>query len=294
MHWRLLFICAALPPFAHQSRAFWADAFHGGFKTPAEVDQMVSDVASAKGNAIFAEVRRRGDSYYLHSLEPPAEDPDYSPAFDALAYVTDKAHAQGIEVHAWFPVKQLWTFANAPQNPDHAFNKHGPSATGEDMWMSINSSGKIPGAVDPAPRAVFKYLLDVILEPARNYALDGLHLDYIRYNEDGIHGYNPTALARFRRLYGRSDTPAPLDLDFAQFRRDQVSALVRQIYLRAYAIRPSIKISAALITWGNGPANDDAFQNNDAYSRVFQDWRAGVTQSALYISRSRDACLTPH
>jgi len=44
------------------------------------------------------EVRRRGDSYYLHSLEPPAEDPEFAPGFDALAYLVDRAHARGIEV----------------------------------------------------------------------------------------------------------------------------------------------------------------------------------------------------
>ena len=245
---------------------------------------MVNDVASAKGNAIFAEIRRRGDSYYLKSIEPPAEDPAYSPSFDALAYLIERAHTRGIEVHAWFPVNQLWTPPDPPKNPEHAFNKHGPGASGDDMWMSINSAGKISGSVDPAHPAVFRYLLDVILEPAKNYDLDGLHLDYIRYNEDGIHGYNPTALERFRRLYGRTGVPDALDPDFSQFRRDQVTALVRQVYLRAYAIRPSIKISAAVITWGNGPRSDEEFLSSDAYSRVFQDWRGWLEEGILDIA----------
>ena len=275
---------SSLPAFAQQYRGFWVDAFNRGFKTPAQVDQLVKDVASAKCNAIFAEIRRRGDSYYLKSLEPPAEDPTYSPAFDALANLIEKAHAQGIEVHAWFPVNQLWTSPNPPQNPAHAFNQHGPTAINDDMWMSINSAGKISGSVDPAHPAVFQYLLNVILEPARNYNLDGLHLDYIRYNEDGIHGYNPTALDRFNRLYGRIDVPRGLDPEFSQFRRDQITALVRQIYLRAYAIRRSIKISAAVITWGNGPRSDDEFKSSDAYSRVFQDWRGWLEEGILDVA----------
>src|SRR5882724_994129 len=80
---------------AQQYRAFWADAFHYGYKNPSQVDQLIEDVIRAKSNAIFAEVRSRGDSYYLTTVEPPAADPDYAPAFDSLQYLIDKAHGQG-------------------------------------------------------------------------------------------------------------------------------------------------------------------------------------------------------
>src|SRR5437588_11366332 len=93
---------------AQQYRAFWADAFHYGFKTPQQIDRMIDDAVAAKCNAIFAEVRRRGDSYYLNSLEPPADDPDYAPGFDALQYLIDHAHPRSIEVHPWFPITPLW------------------------------------------------------------------------------------------------------------------------------------------------------------------------------------------
>ena len=50
--------------------------------------------------------------------------------------------------------------------------------------------------------------------------------------------------------------------------RKQVTDLVRQVYLRANAIRPSIKISAALITWGSGPATDAEYRARDAYRQA--------------------------
>jgi hypothetical protein len=71
---------------------------------------------------------------------------------------------------------------------------------------------------------------------------------------------------------------------WSEFRRRQVTQLVRQIYLRANAVKPSIKVSAALITWGGGPgeSNPDAsFRNLDAYSRVFQDWRGWLEEGIL-------------
>ena len=55
-------------------RAVWVDAFHDGFKTPAQVDQLVAWARAANLNALFVQVRRRGDAYYAKSLEPRSED----------------------------------------------------------------------------------------------------------------------------------------------------------------------------------------------------------------------------
>jgi uncharacterized protein (TIGR03437 family) len=268
---------------AQEYRAFWADAFHPGYKTPSEVDQMVADVASAKGNAIVVEVRNRGGAYFLKSIEPPVEDAAYSAGFDALEYLIAQAHARGIEVHAWYPVTPLWPLAKPPVDPRHAWNLHGPSAKAGDMWMTMTASGKISSSVDPGHPDALRYLANVIVDPATKYDLDGLHLDYIRYPEDDNYGWNPKAVERFNRLNNRGGSPAASDPAWSDFRRMQVSALVRQVYLRAMEIKPSLKITAALITWGDGPANDDQFRTKDAYSRVFQDWRGWLEEGILDI-----------
>ena len=75
----------------------------------------------------------------------------------------------------------------------------------------------------------------------RNYEIDGLHLDRIRYPDITIAGqtpstgtsvgYNPTSIARFQRRYGiPSDSPPPAQNDprWNQWRRDQVTNLVRR------------------------------------------------------------------
>jgi uncharacterized lipoprotein YddW (UPF0748 family) len=278
------FSLATLTLGAEQYRAFWADAFHPGYKTPEEVDRMVEDLALARANAIFIEVRRRGDSYYLKSLEPPAEDPAYSPGFDALEYLIERAHARGIEVHAWFPVAPLWPSSSPPIDPRHAWHAHGPHAPGGDMWMTVSAQGKKSGSVDPGNPGAMRYLADVILEPLKHYDLDGIHLDYIRYPEDDDYGWNPAAIARFQRLYNRPGVPAPRDPRWSDFRRRQVTQLVRQIYLRAAAIKPKAIVSAAVITWGDAPAGDAAFANSSAYARVFQDWRSWLQEGILDLS----------
>ena len=97
-----------------------------------------------------------------------------------------------------------------------------------------------------------------MLNLVREYDVDGLHLDYIRYPEraDGQSwGYNETSIARFNARNGRTGRPPSNDPLWNQWRRDQVTALVRGIYLGALAIKPEVKISAAVIPWGDGPTH---------------------------------------
>jgi len=268
-----------------QYRAYWLDAFHDGYKSPAHVDQMIEDVIRSKANAIFVQMRRRADSYYVKSLEVPAQDATYSRSFDALQYIVERAHARGIEVHAWFIVYPLWPTTIAPPlDPDHLWHKHGPRAQGDDMWMSISSTGAIGGGLDPGHTAVQRYLAEVITDPIRHYDIDGVHLDYIRYSEDANYGWNPRSIERFSRLELRDGRPLANDPAWSDFRRRQVTEFVRQIYLRSLALKPSIKVSAALISWGNGPGSDSAFRATDAYARVFQDWRSWIEEGILDIA----------
>src|SRR2546421_10275565 len=61
------------PP-SPEIRALWVDGFHAGIRTRAEADQLVADAAVAHVNMLLVQVRRRGDAFYLRSLEPYVED----------------------------------------------------------------------------------------------------------------------------------------------------------------------------------------------------------------------------
>lgn len=284
---RAAILLVALPILlsGQQYRAFWVDAFNRGFKNPAEIEELVENCASAKVNAIFMQARRRGDVYFLKSNEPPAQDTTYSPSFDALEYLIERAHSRGIEVHAWFVVTRLWTSPAPPADPRHVYHAHGPNAQGDDFWMTVSSAGAIGNSLDLGHPAAAQYLADLIVNVARDYpAVDGLHLDYIRYPEDADYGWNPTAVARFLREEKRMEPPVRGEPRWSEFRRRQVTQLVRQIYLRATEIKPTVRLSAAVITWGNGPVNDAGFRSSDAYSRVFQDWRSWLEEGILDIA----------
>lgn len=283
---------ATLEP-APQLRALWVDAFHKGFHTPEAVQQLISDAKRAHINTLVVQVRRRGDAFYQSSLEPQAEtadDPFPVPAgFDPLQALLDAAHNEGIEVHAWLASLPVWHENSRYQtkNAQHVWHQHGPDAVGADNWvmLQLNEDGTTTPtyALDPGHPAAAQYTFDVALDLIRHYAVDGLHLDYIRYGTIR-EGYNPVAVERFNRLYGRSGQPAPNDPDWLQWRRDQVTALVRRIYVASQQIDPRIKVSAAVITWGAGPTTEQGWSSTAAYASVLQDWRAWTEEGILDLA----------
>src|SRR5207302_1180726 len=131
-------VAVAEPLDPPELRAVWVDAFHDGFKTPAQVDELLAWARSANLNALFVQVRRRGDAYYLRTFEPRAEDPDLAPGFDALQYLIDHAHQgpQRLQVHAWLATLPIWWQRDTPpQATNHQFNLHGLSANPNDSWL---------------------------------------------------------------------------------------------------------------------------------------------------------------
>lgn len=273
---------------ADEFRALWADAFHTGFRTPAQTTQLVVDARRGNFNAIVVQMRKRGDAYYESAFEPKAVN--VSPqSYDPLADLIAKAHAgpEPLEVHAWIVTYNIWNSENGvPSQPTHPFRLH-------PEWLTQRQDGTtFDGAnhsFDPAHPEVQEFTFDVAMDIVSRYGVDGIHFDYIRYSEAGAGinsnpwGYNPVAVARFNRLHGRTGTPRPNDPLFLQFRRDQVTALVRKTYLHTWAIKPNVRVSAATILFSNPPANatESAFAATEAYTRVLQDWRGWMAEGIL-------------
>ncbi len=278
-------LCQAPPPAVDspEIRALWVDAFHEGIRSPAEIDDLVAAASRAHLNTLFVQVRRRGDALYTKGVEPPLDDPAYDPSFDALGQIVDAAHKAGIQVHAWVNAMPVWRDEAPPRDARHVFNRHGPASPDGDNWFTASPAGdhKFPVGyfLDPGHPAAAAYLVDIYLNIVRNYDVDGIHFDYIRYPETaeriprgaGV-GYNAVNLARFRKFTGRGDTPLPGDEAWMAWRRQQVTNLVRRISIEAKAIKPGIKISAALIPWGPPPTSEKNFVNVAPMQRIFQDW----------------------
>lgn len=279
----------ALKAQSHEIRAFWVDAFGNGFKTSAQVTTLINDIRAANANAIFPEVRKRGDAYYNGSPYEP-KPTDISPSsFDPLQDMITKAHdttngKRRVEVHAWIVSYKIWgsqTSFPPASNPPHPYIAH-PD------WLTQDAAGNTwdgtSYSFDPGHPEVQQYTYNVCMDIISRYDVDGLNFDYIRYTGN-TWGYHPVTVARFNARYGRTGQPAATDPLWLQFRRDQVTALVRKVYLNAIALKPHVKISADTITWGaSGVSSDAQWLGSAAYSDVLQDWRGWMQEGILDLN----------
>ena len=286
---------SAIPAFDEsvpQFRAFWVDAFGAGIYTPAEIDQLVADTKAANMNALVVQVGRRGDCFCNRAMMPRTQAAIAPEPFDPLQYLIDEAHAQGIEVHAWVIATAIWNSITPPINPNHVFNQHGPSQAGADNWLMYRSDGAFRAGsdylLDPGHPEAADYIVRMFTSVVANYDIDGIHFDRIRYPDFTLGtlipswGYNPVAVARFQEATDRTDIPAPTDPEWAQWRRDQITNIVRRVYLESTALKPDIRVSASTITYGYGPqSTTGGYEGTRTYAEVLQDWRGWMQEGIL-------------
>ena len=73
--------------------------------SPQAVDRAVDDAAEAGMNALFVQVRGRGDAFYRSKLVPRSPLLERQPReFDPFARLLTRARARRIQVHAWVNV----------------------------------------------------------------------------------------------------------------------------------------------------------------------------------------------
>ena len=278
-----------------QWRAFWADAWHQGFYSKTEIDNMISRAVQGRYNAIVAEVMGYQDNtgtghgaFWNSSILPKAVgiNPSGLPSGDPLAYLCQQAHANGIEVHCWlvaFRVSTSW-----PPSGNATLQAHPEwfMTTKANMGAGPSPVGSVY-VLDPGCPGAQEYLASIVRELVTNYQIDGIHWDYIRYTQTDAgypadSSYLYSGLRRFQRIYNRSDVPnATGDTQWNDFRRRTITEIVSRCRFESPAItsnpRQPLRHSASLITWGDCPSN---FHSTNAYA-LFQDWEYWMLQGYL-------------
>ncbi len=253
-------------------RGAWVTAWESGFLIPSEVDATIDAAKRAGLNALFIQVRKNADAYYSSTLEPRGAG--LAPGFDPLEYITARAHAAGISVHAWINVYRVCGVSGLPTDPNHPINAH-PD------WINKNVDGKTRATdgffIDPGVPAAREHIVSVAEDIARRYPIDGIHLDYIRYPGRDW-GYSDIALSRFRAETGVTNKPAPDDPRWLAWRREQVTALLTDVRAKVRAVRPNAVISAATIAWGDCPAD---FRTSQSYCYACQDWKGWLSDGLI-------------
>jgi uncharacterized lipoprotein YddW (UPF0748 family) len=229
------------------------------------------------------QARGRGDAYYTGGLEPRGESLAKAPAsFDPLKQVIDEGHSAGLQVHAWVNACYVWSDPSPPKSPAHLVRTH-------PQWLAVDKAGRRCRIGDPevfiCPGNVEAraHLVAVCKDLATRYDLDGLQLDYIRYPRQGF-CYCADCMERFEdelqpkitpmrfgqvKALGPRGAATSFPYSFGQFRRNQVTTLVREIVAAVKQTRPTIALSAATVSWGSYPGD---FKKSEAYNLVGQDW----------------------
>lgn len=307
-------------------RGFWIDTATIGLNNHNDIVATVDRARAANTNVIFAQVRRRGDAWYITPLEPKFAG--IAPGFDPLADLIETAHAQGMEVHAYVTMSTVHSSSDTPPaitlpaSPLHVFNQHGgydakthTIAPGPNNWLTrtllpdTDNNTTFQGHrfgtdfwLDFGHPDAEAYTINVVMHLVNNYDIDGLNLDGIRYPDftdaaqsstNGANvGYNDTSVARFNTRYNRTGMPAANDPLWTQWRRDQVTNVVRRLYLNIMSVKPHVKVSGAFNAAGNAPTTDEQWDSTEAYWRVYQDWRGwteeGIVDLAIPLNARRE------
>jgi uncharacterized lipoprotein YddW (UPF0748 family) len=267
--------------------------------SPQKVAQVVDDAARHGVTTLFVQVRGRGDAFYLGGPEPRAVLLTTQPAFDPLGEIISRAHARGLQVHAWLNVNLVAGSTDLPRAAQHVIRQrpdllmvprdlvpalHGMAPTSPSYvtrlaaW-SHRHVNRIEGLyLSPITDDAHAYTLGIIDHLVSSYPLDGLHLDYIRYPGPEF-DHSRMALRAFRDAVALDLTPQELaridaraaanPLAFVDyfpqrwttFRRDRLTALVTKIRASLRQARPDAVLTTAV--WPDA---------DDALGRKMQDW----------------------
>lgn len=211
---------------AAELRGIWVDGYHHGIYTPDETAKTVAKAKECNLNAIFVQVRRRGDVFYASRIEPTAKE--VASGYDPLADVVEKAHAAGIQVHAWVSMYEAFHINKWTATYPSQLHKKHPEWLCKDQKDS-EKFFKTKLYLDPGHPEVRPYLVSIVNEIVSDYKVDGVHLDVLRY-PGRESGYNKESMALFNKEKNRSGKPAPEDAEWCKWRQEQVTKLVRDVH----------------------------------------------------------------
>ncbi len=164
-------------------------------------------------NTVLLQTRIRGTVIYPSAFEPwdgcVSGNPGKSPGYDPLQFAIEECHRRGMELHAW--VVSL---------PVGKWNALGCRQLRQRFPSIIRKIGE-DGFLNPEMPKTAEVLADVCGEITKNYDIDGIHLDYIRYPE--------TWKIKVPRQQGR----------------ENITYIVRKVHDRVKSIKPHVKMSCS-------------------------------------------------
>lgn len=299
-----------VPPPPQEFRGLWVTRFDWTAwdgAHPEKIDEIVQNAADAGFNVLFFQIRGEADAYYASNLEPWSKrisgsngalgqppGAEWTGLGDPLDYMIKKAHAAGLQVHAYlnvYPVASCSAIPNATVTPTPIYHQliaaHGTTAVGGSnkvnglQWLTdgqVYCSGDQYLWASPASEFYDDHVIAVANDIADRYEIDGLHLDRIRYAHS-FASCDPVSLAETGECFGKAPDGFA---SYQDWQRAQVSEFVGRIYDEVVAAHPDLWFSAAVwpvhtkkAEWGW----TEPYQ--EGYSTYYQDSKAWLLNESI-------------
>ena len=233
-----------------------------------ELCDILDRLKAANFNTVLLQTRLRGDMIYPSSIETFAESltgyTGRNPGYDPLAFAIEECHKRGMELHAWI--------VTIP-----AGNTRQVKLLGRNSIVQRNRKicklYKGNWYLDPGNPETKEYLSRIVKEITSQYDIDGIHFDYIRYPEQADKFPDKDTYRR----YGKGK-------DLKQWRRDNITDIVRRLYTDIKSIKPWVKVSSSPIGKYRD-TNRYPSRGWNAYHVVYQDaqrWLKEGIHDALF------------
>jgi uncharacterized lipoprotein YddW (UPF0748 family) len=159
---------------------------------------------------------------------------------DPLAEVVTEARRVGLKVIPWFE----YGFASS-------YNLNGGMLLQKKPeWAAYDCNGKLlnkngfdwMNALDPQ---VQNFMLNMVLEVAKNYEVDGIQGDdrLPAFPSEG--GYDKKTVERYRQQFRKNPPSNPKDKQWLQWRADIITDFLARLYRDVKAINPNLLVSIA-------------------------------------------------
>ena len=196
-----------------------------------ELIRILDSYKRANINTVIFQTRVRAALLYPSKIEPwelsLTGKHGQSPGYDPLAFCLEECHKRGMELHAWVVCIPIGTKERQKGYRSSSLVKKHPelvkTAKGGEMFM-------IPGKPETAD-----YIANICKEIVENYDVDGISLDYIRYPESTFN-YSDD------ELYPRASS-----MSKAEWRRENITRIVRRVHDVVKPIKPWVKLSSSPI-----------------------------------------------
>lgn len=140
-----------------------------------ELTDILDRLQRANINTVLLQTRVRATTIYPSAIEPwdgcMEGHPGKSPGYDPLAFAIEECHRRGMELHAWVVAIPVGKWNGTGCKRLNAKHKGLVKRIGAEGYMR------------PENPMTATYIADICDEITRNYDIDGIHLDYIRYPE---------------------------------------------------------------------------------------------------------------